>query len=79
MMELKVNLEFACCGCGEPVSATVQCTGGPLAVKIRAVTSVAVPCPTCSSVNQLFFEPNGTVLAVSPHHGPRLLPEPSVN
>jgi hypothetical protein len=43
------------------------------------VTSVAVPCPACSSVNQLFFEPSGTVLAVSPYRSPRPLPEPSLN
>jgi hypothetical protein len=79
MTELNVTLDFACCSCNESVSVTVQCAGQGPAAKFRAVTSVAVPCPTCSSVNMLFFEPTGTVLAVSPFRGPRLLPEPSLN
>jgi hypothetical protein len=79
MMELKVILDFACCGCGEPVSVTLKCTGQGLTNTSRTVTTVSVPCPTCSSVNQLYFEPNGTIHAVSPARCPRPLPEPSVN
>jgi hypothetical protein len=43
------------------------------------VASVAVPCPTCSHVNQLYFEPNGTVRAVQPYTSPRPVPQPSLN
>ena len=34
-------------------------------------------CPSCGSVNQLYFEPNGTVRAVSPFVGPRQVPVPA--
>jgi hypothetical protein len=30
-------------------------------------------------VNQLYFEPSGTVRAVAPYQAPRPMPEPSVN
>jgi hypothetical protein len=79
MMELKVNLDFACCLCQEPVSVTVQCAGKGLATAGRTVATVNVPCPTCGAVNLLCFEPNGTVRGVAPCPGPRPMPEPSIN
>ena len=47
MMELRVTLDFACCGCGQ--------------------------------VNQLFFDPTGTVRAGKPFRCFRPLPVPSAN
>jgi hypothetical protein len=81
MMELRVTLDFACCGCEQSVNVTVQCSGQGLAGAAgRPVVAVNVPCPTCGQVNQLFFEPNGAVRAVRPYPCVRLLlPEPSVN
>ena len=79
MMELKVILDFACCACQEPVSVTVKCEGKDLNAAGRTVVAVQVPCPTCGTVNQLCFEPNGTVRSVSPYRGSRPLPEPSMN
>jgi phage FluMu protein Com len=79
MMELQVILDFACCACQEPVSVTVRCAGKGLASAGRSVAAVTVPCPTCHAVNQLYFEPNGTVRSVTPLAGPRPLPEPSLN
>jgi len=79
MMELKVILDFACCGCQESVSVTVKCAGKGLAGAGRSVASVRVPCPSCSTINQLYFEPSGTVRAVTPITGPRSMPEPSIN
>lgn len=79
MMELKVILDFACCACNHSVSVTVKCAGKGLASGSRSVVTVNVPCPTCGSINQLFFEPNGTVRAVAPVQGVRQVPEPSVN
>ena len=79
MMELEVILDFACCACGEPTSVTVKCSGKGLALGGRTVASVNVPCPTCSSINQLYFEPSGTIHAVAPYASPRQVPEPSVN
>jgi hypothetical protein len=79
MLEVKVVLDFDCCGCGEPMSVTVKCTGKGLATGLRTVASVNVPCPSCSSVNQLYFEPNGRIHAVAPFANPRQVPEPSVN
>jgi hypothetical protein len=80
MMELHVTLDFACCDCEEPVNVTVHCTGKGLGSEAgHTVAAVNVPCPTCGQVNQLFFEPNGTVRSVRPYVGRRPLPEPSVN
>ena len=59
------------CLCSEPVSVTVKCAGKGLAAKARrTVAAVNVPCPTCGSINQLYFEPSGTVHAVAPVPGP---------
>jgi hypothetical protein len=79
MVELKVVLDFACYACGESVSVTVMCSGKGLAAGNKPVAAVTVPCPSCSGVNQLAFEPNGTVRAVAPYHYLRLVPEPSLN
>ncbi len=80
MMELKVILDFACCHCQGSVSVTVKCAGKGLATAGRTVAAVNVPCPTCGGVNKLYFEPSGTVRAVTPTAaGARPLPEPSIN
>jgi hypothetical protein len=79
MLELKVTLEFACCGCQQKVHVTVKCEGKGLAEGPRAVAAVNVPCPTCGSVSELYFEPSGTVRAVKPYTAPRRIPEPSLN
>jgi hypothetical protein len=79
MMELQVTLEFGCCTCSQPMRVTVKCKGKGLAVGGRTLASVNVPCPTCSTINQLYFEPSGTIHAVAPYASPRQVPEPSVN
>ena len=55
---------------------TVQCAG---ALAAQPVASVNVPCPGCGQVNQVFFEPSGTVRCVRPYPCVRPIPEPSVN
>jgi phage FluMu protein Com len=79
MMELKVDLDFVCCTCGCEMGVTLKCAGKGLAGGAHSVAAVKVPCPTCGSINQLYFEPSGTIHAVSPCQGPRQVPEPSVN
>jgi hypothetical protein len=80
MMELNVTLEFACCGCEQPVTVTVHCTGNGLCRDDGGtLAAVNVPCPTCGQVNQLFFEPSGRVRSVRPYTCFRVVPEPSVN
>jgi hypothetical protein len=80
MMELNLTLEFACCGCKQPVSVKVQCSGGGLKCdREGTLAAVNVPCPTCGQLNQLFFDPTGTVRSVRPYTCIRLVPEPSVN
>ena len=64
---------------GHHVSVTVHCAGKGLATAGRTVASVNVRCPTCGSVNQLCFEPSGTVRAVVPYTALRQMPEPSIN
>jgi phage FluMu protein Com len=78
MVELQVILDFACCHCEQSVGVTVKCAGKGLTAHTRAVASVPVPCPTCGQVNQLYFEPSGTVRDVVPGKAARRL-EPSIN
>ena len=80
MMELNLTLDFACCGCEKPISVKVQCSGsGLLSNRQGNLASVNIPCPTCGQLNQLFFEPTGTVRSVRPYACIRIVPEPSVN
>jgi hypothetical protein len=79
MMELKVVLDFACCTCAQSVSVTVKCAGKGLAAGARTVAAVNIPCPSCGNINQLFFEPSGTVRDVLPYRGQHQRLEPSVN
>jgi hypothetical protein len=79
MLELKVTLDFSCCACDHAVSVTVKCSGKGLSSGLRTVAAVNVPCPTCGMINQLYFEPSGTVRAVAPYAGPRPRLEPSIN
>jgi phage FluMu protein Com len=77
MMELQVTLDFTCCGCEKVVTVTVQCAGKWLGG--NSLAAVKVPCPDCSTINQLSFRTNGTVQSVQPCTCYRPLPEPSVN
>jgi len=78
--ELTVTLDFSCCGCSEPVSVTVQCSGKGLASNsTQVLPAVHVPCPYCGLINRLLFEPTGAVLSVKPCLLARPLPEPSMN
>jgi hypothetical protein len=79
MMELKVTLDFECSICSHSIGVTLKCEGKGLTAGSRAVATVNVPCPTCGAVNQLYFEPRGTVQAVSPYRTARQVPEPSMN
>jgi phage FluMu protein Com len=79
MMEVRVTLDFECCHCKEPVCVTVQCAGPLPADARRIVAAVSVPCPECKRVNQLYFDPSGTIHAVEPYCQPRPVPEPSLN
>ena len=77
-----LTLDFACCLCGGPVSVTVKCGGPGLSGAAdygATVVSTSVPCPGCGQVNQLFFDPTGTVRAVKPFRCFRPLPVPSAN
>jgi hypothetical protein len=77
--ELMVNLDFACIACESPVGVTLQCAGPNLAAAGRVVASVAVPCPHCHHVNELVFEPNGTLHGVTSRPTPRPLSQPCWN
>ena len=79
MNQVDVTLDFACCVCEHPVSVTVNCAGEGLDAEEPPVAAVHVPCPNCGHVNQLSFEPNGTVRDVVPFRTLYRLPEPSRN
>jgi len=79
MTELRVNLDFACPACHQPIGVTVQCAGDHLDESADVLATVAVPCPCCGHASKLTFGPDGTVYAVAPLHPPARLPEPSAN
>jgi len=79
MTELMVSLDFACVACESPVGVTVQCAGPNLEAAGRVVAGVAVPCPHCHQVNEVVFEPNGTLLGVTAPRAPRPLTQPCWN
>jgi phage FluMu protein Com len=79
MTELQVILDFACCRCGHAVGVTLKCAGKGLSAASRTVAAVRVPCPTCHAVNQLYFEPSGTVRDVVPAEATERRLEPSIN
>ena len=80
MTEQQVTIDFSCCHCEEPVSVTVLCQRkGDGAESFGGVAAVNVPCPTCGEVNQVFFEPGGSLRCVRPYRQRQLLPVPSVN
>jgi hypothetical protein len=80
MREVRLTLDFACCHCGGPVTVTVRCSGGGLDdLADQPVASVSIPCPGCKRINQLYFDPGGTVHAVEPYRPPQRMPEPSLN
>jgi phage FluMu protein Com len=61
------------------VQVTVRCSGPGLA-DAEVVATVSVPCPDCGCINQLSFEPDGTVRSVVPaSRGYYPVPEPSAN
>ena len=79
MRHVDVVLDFTCCSCGHPVGVTLRCSGKGLAAGPHTVAAVKVPCPTCENVNELYFEPSGTLHAVFPYRSPREALVPSVN
>ena len=80
MMELQLTLDFLCQTCEQNVGVTVKCSGSGLVGDAdQAVATVNVPCPHCGQINQLFFEPSGTVRSVRPYPCFRAVPEPSAN
>jgi|SRR5580704_4653742 len=79
MIEVQVELDFACCLCGSDVSVTLKCAGKGLTGGAHQLAAVKVPCPACSNINQLYFEPSGRLHAVRPCAPSRGLPEPSIN
>ena len=59
-MEREVILDFACCNCKHSIGVTLKCSGKGLSACHAAVAAVDIPCPTCSSINELVFDPSGT-------------------
>jgi hypothetical protein len=78
MTELEVTLDFACRGCDGPVGATVRCAGDALGLRTIGAAAVAVPCPTCGTVNDVTFGPDGAVHSVAARR-PARNSEPSRN
>jgi hypothetical protein len=77
--EVDATLEFACCQCERPVLVRVRCAGKGLEAGSRALATVKIPCPNCNYINQLYFEPTGTVRFVTPGEGAAATPLPSAN
>ena len=68
MIDVLVELDFACSVCGANMGVTLKCTGTGLASGGAHLAAQAhVACPHCSDMNQVIFEPSGLVLAVRPY------------
>jgi hypothetical protein len=79
-MELMVTLDFDCCHCEDPVSATLHCCGkGLCGDQAHSVAAVPIPCPHCQRTNEVLFEPSGQVRSVKPYRTGWPFLEPSVN
>ena len=80
MMELDVVLDFACCCCLHDMGVTLKCTGKGLMSASKGLARARVPCPTCGSINQLYFEPvTGELHHVTTYWDTCPVPEPSLN
>jgi len=79
MIELLVELDIACSACGACMSVTLKCAGKGLTGGAHLVCQVKVPCPNCCKMNQVYFEPSGTVRAVRSCKAACEVPEPSLN
>jgi hypothetical protein len=79
MIEVLVELDFACSACGEDMSVTLKCAGKGLTGGAHLVAQVKVPCPNCCRMNQVYFEPCGTVRAVRLCKTVCEVPMPSLN
>ncbi len=81
MVELNLALDFVCCSCEGDVTVKLKCEGKGLAAGARTVAAAQIPCPHCYTVNEIYFEPSGTVRDVHPYRARRQVVElvPSVN
>jgi hypothetical protein len=79
MVAMLVELDFDCCKCCYSVRVKLKCEGKGLAGGGNTVLAVNIPCPTCGSVNELLFEPCGTVREVRPCRPTCGIPEPCWN
>lgn len=68
MVELLLDLEFACCSCECPVGVTVRCEGKGLTDRRTVVAACHVTCPHCQQENRVCFEPGGEIRDVGPAH-----------
>jgi len=78
LQELNVAFDFPCCVCRHTVGVTLKCAGKGLAAP-NNLASVKIPCPTCNSINHVFFAANGTLHHVAPERKALAIPEPSCN
>jgi hypothetical protein len=79
MIEVLVELDFACCACSATLNVKLKCAGKGLANGGNPIAQVNVPCPICCKINQVCFEPSGTVHAIQPCKPGRGIPEPCWN
>ena len=78
MIALHLSLDFYCCQCQRPVGVTLRCEGAGLASE-NPVAAAKVPCPTCGTINQVCFSPDGTLHRVERERVRYRLPEPCPN
>jgi hypothetical protein len=79
MIEMLVDLDFACCSCGASLGVTLKCEGIGPNDSAHEVAAVKVACPCCSDVIELCFELSGMIRAVRPCQALCGMPEPSLN
>lgn len=77
MLSLLCCLKYACTGCGDPITTTLQCEGQGVADNIGAV--IQMPCPVCGASSEITFTPDGTIHCVWRTRRYEGIPEPSLN
>ena len=73
--ELTLVVEFECSLCSGPVAATLLCEGN--LEELDRDPTVPIGCPHCERVNDVTFDPEGSVLQAVAR--PRPLTEPNWN
>lgn len=79
MIEVMVELAFACSGCTESIRVKLRCASSKHTLAPPMTAAIHVPCPHCMRLNRVTFDANGTVHTVESVYDSKRVPTPSCN